>query len=183
MQRHACRRRDACKDTRRDGERRIPEYGHVLQRRAIGKGAVPDRGHTLWDRDAGQLLASIKDVPSDRLEPLGQRDAGQHFAGIKGALFDGGELSVSGQRDARQRRAPLKGALADRGYVLRDRDAGQRRAIGKGILLDRGYAGGNGKGCAWLFAGIAEQRRFPLVIEHTLRGFKMGVAGLHLDLG
>ena len=97
-----------------DGGRVCPSYGHVLQRYAVGKGQLSDRVHTLRDREAGELLAPIKGVLSDRAE-----------------------LRVSGQRDACQLPAISKGAISDRGYALRDRDVRQRKAVPKDVYLDR----------------------------------------------
>ena len=147
MQRHACRRRDAIKDTRRDGERRIPEYGHALQRRAISKGAISDRGDAVRDGDALQRRAFGEGLLSDRVHTLRDGEVSQRPASKKGVLSDRGELTVIGQRNISQRMALIKDALFDRFHAFRDREVGELKASSKGALSDRFEALGQVDAC------------------------------------
>ena len=75
------------KDIRIDGERRIPRYGYIRQRRATLKGTGFDGSNGTRDFDAFQGRATKKGILSDGGKSLGQRDTLQ-FATAKSIASD-----------------------------------------------------------------------------------------------
>lgn len=53
---------------------------------AVGEGAVSDRGHTCWDGELGEFVASIEELTGDRGEVRGEFGGGQIFAASKRAI-------------------------------------------------------------------------------------------------